>query len=118
LFPLYTFVALIFYALAAASEVRWAAGWSIFFAGATFSFHLILTFFFLQADQSDIKEHGAVFSYPLIYLFNIMFAAFLVHVLLSKNTGFLDFLGGGIMKSVLMISRAIGRLYEIVRNTM
>jgi hypothetical protein len=35
-FPLYTFIALIFYALAAAADVRWAAGWSIFFAGASF----------------------------------------------------------------------------------
>jgi hypothetical protein len=116
-FPLYTFVALIFYGLAIAANARWAASWSIFFAGATFSFHLILTFFFLQTDQSDIKEHGAVFSYPLIYLFNILFAAFLVHTLLSKNTGFLGFLGGGIIKSVLMASRVAGKLYETIRNS-
>jgi Peptidase M50B-like len=117
-FPLYTFAALIFYWLAAAANVRWAAGWSIFFAGAAFSFHLILTFFFLQTDQSDIKEHGAVFSYPLIYLFNVLFAAFLVHALLSKNPGFLGFLGNGIMKSVTMTSRVIGKLYEIGRSMM
>ena len=117
-FPLYTCVALIFYGLAAAADVRWAAGWSIFFAGATFSFHLILTFFFLQTDQSDIKEHGAVFSYPLIYIFNIMFAAFLAHALLSKDAGFLGFLRGGIIKSVLMTSRIIGKLCETARSMM
>jgi hypothetical protein len=112
-FPLYTFIALIFYGLASAADVRGAAGWIIFFAGATFSFHLVLTFFFLQTDQSDIREHGAVFSYPLIYLFNIVFAALLFHLLLAKNTGFLGFLGGGIIKSIDMTSSLLGKLYGI-----
>jgi hypothetical protein len=116
-FPLYTFAALIFYWLANAAGARWAAGWTIFFAGATFSFHLILTFFFLQTDQSDIRDHGIVFSYPFIYLFNIVFAALLVHVLLAKNTDFLGFLKGGIMKSILMTARLIIRLYGIVRGS-
>lgn len=116
-FPLYTFAALIFYVLATAADARWATGWTIFVAGATFSFHVILTFFFLQTDQSDIKEHGAVFSYPLIYLFNIVFAALLIHALLAKNTGFLDFLKGGIIKSVLMTSRIIVKLYGVARGS-
>ena len=116
-FPLYTCAALVCYGFASAAEARWAAGWTVFFAGATFSFHVILTFLFLQTDQTDIEEHGAVFSYPLIYLFNILFAALLVHVLLAKNTGFLDFLGSGIMKSVLMTVRIVVKIYGIVRGS-
>ncbi len=116
-FPLYTFVMLIFYGLAAATEARGIAGWIIFFSGATFSFHIILTLSFLQVDQSDIKEHGYVFSYPLIYLFNIVFAALLIHLLLAKDAGFLGFLAGGIIKGVDMISILFVKLYSFARNT-
>ncbi len=115
-FPLYTSVALLFYGVAAAADASMAAGWTVFFVGATFSFHIILTFVFLQEDQSDIREQGAFFSYPLIYLFNIVFAAMLLHVILARNAGFLGFLGGGIMKSVHMISRVTVKLYVIVRG--
>jgi hypothetical protein len=117
-FPLYTFLALVLYELAMLAEARGAAGWIIFFAGATFSFHLVLTFVFLQTDQSDIREHGAVFSYPLIYLFNVLFAALLIHLLLAQNAGFMGFLGGGIMKSVDMTVLLFTRLYGIVRGSL
>ena len=102
-FPLYTFIALILYELAIAANMRGAVGWLIFFAGATFSFHLILTLVFLQTDQSDIREHGAVFSYSLIYLFNVLFGALVIHLLLAKKAGFLEFLRGGIMKSIDLV---------------
>jgi hypothetical protein len=115
-FPLYTFIVLVFYGLAAATNAQGTTGWIVFFAGATFSFHIVLTLVFLQADQSDIREHGAFFSYPLIYLFNIVFAALLIHVLLAKNAGFLPFLGGGIMKSISIIARFFAQLWDIIRH--
>ena len=104
-FPLYTIIALTFYWLARAADVRGAEGWLVFFSGATYSFHLALTFSFLRTDQDDIREEGALFSYPLIYLFNMMFVAFLLRVLMAENMNYLLFLGGGIMKSTEMISR-------------
>ncbi len=103
-FPLYTFIALMFYWLARAADVRGAEGWFVFFSGATYSFHLVLTLSFLRADQDDIREQGALFSYPLIYLFNMIFVAFLLCFLMAENMNYLRFLGGGIMKSAEMIS--------------
>ena len=105
-FPLYTFTALLFTWLARAVDVRGAEGWLVFFAGATYFFHLALTFAFLRTDQDDIREQGALFSYPLIYLFNILFVAFLMRVLMAENMNYLRFLGDGIMKSTDMISLA------------
>ena len=114
-FPLYTFAALIMYWLAVIANVRTAAGWLVFASGTTYSFHLILTFFFLQTDQNDIKEHGAIFSYPLIYLFNILFAAFLIWLLLADNMSYPKFLYGGILKSTKMLSVLFDKLHGIIR---
>ena len=114
-FPLYTFAALIMYWLAVIANVRAAAGWLVFASGTTYSFHLILTFFFLQTDQNDIKEHGAIFSYPLIYLFNILFAAFLIWLLLADNMSYPKFLYGGILKSTKMLSVLFDKLHGIIR---
>jgi hypothetical protein len=114
-FPLYTFAALIMYWLAVIADVRMAAGWLVFASGTTYSFHLILTFFFLQTDQNDIKEHGAIFSYPLIYLFNILFAALLICLLLAENMSYPKFLYGGILKSMDMLTVLFDKLHRIIR---
>ena len=115
-FPLYTFIALTFTWLARAVDVRGAEGWLVFFSGATYSFHLALTFAFLRTDQDDIREQGALFSYPLIYLFNMIFVAFLLRVLMAENMNYLRFLGDGIMKSADMISLAFGTISGMVRG--
>jgi len=114
-FPLYTFAALIMYWLAAVAGVRTAAGWLIYVSGTTYSFHLLLTFIFLQEDQNDIKEHGAIFSYPLIYLFNILFAALLIWLLLADNMNYPKFLYNGILKSTDMLSLLFNKLYWLIR---
>jgi hypothetical protein len=115
-FPLYTFAALIMYWLAVIAGVRMAAGWLVFAAGTTYSFHILLTFIFLQADQNDIKEHGAIFSYPLIYLFNILFAALLIWLLLADNMNYPKFLYNGILKSTDMLSLLFVKLYGFIRT--
>jgi hypothetical protein len=115
-FPLYTFVALLFYWLAGAANVRGAEGWLVFLSGATYSFHLALTLAFLRTDQDDIKEQGALFSYPLIYLFNMIFVAFLLRVLMAENMNYLRFLGGGIMKSTEMIALALRTGYRAMQG--
>ncbi len=99
-FPLYTFITLVLYGIMIASSATAAARPLVFLAGSTFSFHLVLTFIFLRSDQKDIREHGALFSYPLIYLFNLLFGAFLLHLLLAQKNGFLDFVGNGIIRSI------------------
>lgn len=113
-FPLYTFIALVLYILMPAAGVRGAAGVLVFFAGATFSFHLLLTLIFLHADQKDIREHGGIFSYPLIYLFNVLFTAFIIHLLLARENGFLDFLGNGIIQSLRMTAELFYKLYGLL----
>ncbi len=115
-FPFYTFIALILYALAIVTEARGAAGSIIFISGATFSFHIVLTLVFLQTDQTDIREQGAFFSFPLIYLFNIVFAAFLIQLLLAENPGFLAFMAGGIIKSVRMVYFFLSEVYAIINR--
>jgi len=115
-FPLYTFVAIVLHWLAVMFHVQGALGWLVFLSGATFGFHIILTLQFLRIDQNDIKEHGAIFSYPLIYLFNVVFCALLVYVLLAENMSYLVFLAGGIMKSVDMISSAFHALFGLIMS--
>jgi len=100
-FPLYTSVALILYWTARAADARgMATDVLIFVSGATFALHLVLTFVFLQTDQNDIREEGAIFSYPLIFLFNIAFAAFLMKVYLVENMDYLSFLTNGIIRTL------------------
>ena len=115
-FPLYTVIAMACYGAARA----WGAGAAatntiIFISGAAFSFHLALTFMFLLADQTDIIEQGAVFSYPLIYLFNVVFAALLVHVYLAENMDYVAFVAGGFMDSMNMIASLAGKAYGLMR---
>jgi hypothetical protein len=99
-FPLYTFLALILHRVVSAAGHPGPAAVLIFLSGASFAFHLVLTIIFLGADQKDIREEGAVFSFPLIYLFNVIFCALLVHLLLAQKNGFLDYLGNAIIESI------------------
>jgi hypothetical protein len=114
-FPLYTFVALVLYWIARTADAyRGTIDVLIFLSGATFAFHLVLTFIFLMTDQNDIQEQGAAFSYPLIYLFNVAFAALLINLLLVENPDFLRFIIGGIMKSTYMLSLLIQKVHAIL----
>jgi hypothetical protein len=115
-FPLYTFIVLLFYGAAVAAGLQRAVGWTVFLAGASFAFHLVLTAVFLQTDQSDIREYGIIFSFPLIYLFNVTFTAFLVQLLLAENRDYLLFFGGGIMRSIGLIVLIAGKIYDMARN--
>ena len=117
-FPLYTFMVLLLYGTAVAAGLLEAVGWLVFLAGATFAFHLVLTAIFLQTEQTDIREYGMIFSFPLIYLFNVAFTALLVRLLLAENMEYLLFLGGGIMKSISLTALIAGKIYRIAGNMM
>jgi hypothetical protein len=110
-FPLYTFIALAAYGLARAADAPMLEPWFVLIAGASFAFHVILTFIFLQTDQNDIAEHGAFFSYPLIFLFNLLLTALLVRLLLAQDMSYLRFLVDGIMRSIGIIMLGIGKLF-------
>jgi len=114
-FPLYTSLALLLYWTARAAEARgMLTDVLIFLSGATFALHLVLTFVFLQTDQNDIRDEGAIFSYPLIFLFNIAFAAFLIKVYLADNLDYLSFLSGGIMRTVDLLLPLARKGYAII----
>jgi len=111
-FPVYTFAALALYGIVRAAGVRGVMTDAlIFLSGATFAFHLVLTLIFLRTDQNDIREEGAVFSYPLIYLFNTAFAAFLINIYLAENMDYPRFLVGGIIKSLNMTTLLLRKAY-------
>jgi hypothetical protein len=110
-FPFYTFVALILYWIARAVDARGITNdVLIFLSGGTFAFHLVLTFVFLQTDQNDIREQGVIFSYPLIYLFNVVFTAFLINMYLAENMDYPMFLAGGIIKTINMMALVLNKL--------
>jgi Peptidase M50B-like len=116
-FPLYTCIALLFYWIGRAAEMRnTAANAIIFLSGATFTFHVVLTLVFLQTDQNDIQEQGALFSYPLIYLFNVVFAAFLLYLLLAADMNFARFLAGGTTKGLHMVLLAYNKFHALAQT--
>jgi len=116
-FPLYTFIAVLLYGAAIAAQAgATALNILIGISGAAFTFHLVLTFIFLHADQSDITEHGVLFSYPLIYLFNIAFAALIIDIYLAKNMSYLQFLTGGIIKSAFMIAALAQKAFAVIQR--
>ena len=113
-FPLYTFILILFWWIAVASGARPAVTITlVVLSGAAFAFHLMLTFIFLQTDQNDIREEGAVFSYPLIYLFNIAFTGLLMRIYLTEDMDYLRFLARGIIKSIGLLSRLVAQVYAL-----
>ncbi|HMP74428.1 MAG TPA: hypothetical protein PKE55_14315 [Kiritimatiellia bacterium] len=75
-FPFYTFLALILFALL---RLKWTMDvyfpfWAALI-GLTWSYHLTFTAMALNVQQPDIKIHGRVFSYALIYLINLLCGA-------------------------------------------
>jgi len=110
-FPLYTFFALVAIWLARAADAPALEPWLVLVAGAAFAFHIVLTAIFLQTDQNDIREHGAFFSYPLIFLFNVILTALLIRLLLARDMSYPAYLIDGIMRSVSLIVPVIAKLY-------
>ncbi len=117
-FPLYTFFIIVLYYIAKSTSAgSTVINTLIFFSGVSFTFHLILTMIFLQTDQKDIKEEGTIFSYPLIFLFNILFTAFLINLYMSDHEDYLRFLIGGIIKSINMIIYLSSMVFGLIQKT-
>ncbi len=76
-FPFYTFGVALLWLLAdwLFPAVRPYAPIFLFWIGLTWSFHLTFTLRFLAYNQPDIREHGRLFSYTLIYGLNGLFLA-------------------------------------------
>ncbi len=72
-FPFYTVVVLLVYGLLALvlDMRRWEMLW-LGLIGLTLGFHWCFTLNSLAQSQSDIRRYGCLFSYSLIYLFNLL----------------------------------------------
>lgn len=82
-FPLYTFIVALVWLLSAwlFPAVKPYSPLFVFWIGMTWSFHLTFTLRFLAYNQPDVREHGRLFSYALIYALNALsIAAALVAV--------------------------------------
>ena len=73
-FPLYTFVVALLWLLSVwlFPPIQPYAPIFLFWIGLTWSFHLTFTLRFLAYNQPDIREHGRLFSYTLIYSLNLL----------------------------------------------
>lgn len=73
-FPLYTFFVALAWLLSVwlFPAVKPYAPIFVFWIGMTWSFHLTFTIRFLAYNQPDVREHGRLFSYALIYALNAL----------------------------------------------
>ena len=73
-FPLYAFAVALLWLLATwlVPAIRPFAPIFVFWVGMTWSFHITFTLRFLAYNQPDIREHGRLFSYTLIYALNLL----------------------------------------------
>jgi len=71
-FPLYTLLVILLRLLIGCfvSPVPYPLAW-LFFVGLTWGFHVTFTVQSLIITQPDIQEYGRLFSYTIIYLFNL-----------------------------------------------
>ncbi|OGF46280.1 MAG: hypothetical protein A2452_09100 [Candidatus Firestonebacteria bacterium RIFOXYC2_FULL_39_67] len=86
-FPFYTVIAVLIYAIVDQKYIDFI----VFLIGLSYSFHLALTLYSLKQKQTDLKESGVVFSFMIIFLFNLLILAGII-ALISKQFNFLNFL--------------------------
>jgi hypothetical protein len=72
-FPFYTFVVIGLYYLAGTwLQVEPYRAWWLAAVGFCWAFHVTFTLHMLSEHQPDIREHGRLFSYVIIYLMNVL----------------------------------------------
>ena len=75
-FPFYTVLVLLLYAISSiwiAPTQSWV--WCLGAVGFSWAFHLTFTIHTLTARQSDVQQHGRLFSYVIIYGMNLLVIA-------------------------------------------
>ena len=73
-FPLYTFLVALVWMLSVwlFPPIKPYVPIFLFWIGMTWSFHVTFTLRFLAYNQPDVREHGRLFSYALIYALNVL----------------------------------------------
>ncbi|MDY0150471.1 MAG: hypothetical protein RBT03_10360 [Kiritimatiellia bacterium] len=110
-FPLYTFGVALVWVLSAwvFPSVKPYAPIFLFWIGLTWSFHLTFTLRFLTYRQPDIREHGRLFSYTLIYVLNTLSIA---AALVAVSTWNFPDAAAHLLDNLDQLSRAAHTVYE------
>lgn len=110
-FPLYTVAVAVIWLLTVwlFPAVKPYAPVFLFWIGLTWSFHATYTVRFLAWNQPDIREHGRLFSYALIYALNILSIA---AALIAVSTWSFPEAGTHLLNSLHTLARAAHTFYE------
>ena len=72
-FPFYTVLVIAaYYAAGLAIDMAPYRVWWLGAVGFTWAFHITFTIHMLSGQQPDVQEHGALFSYAVIYCMNVL----------------------------------------------
>lgn len=105
-FPIYTFALVPIYLIAAKQFHPVLA----FLLGFSLAFHIALTLHSLKDEQSDIRQVGVVFSFPFIYLMNIIVLVIILAIIapeLIKGMQFIKDCWRFFIDTLLWISNGI-----------
>ena len=86
----------------------------LFLIGLTWSFHLCFTIQSLLIEQPDIREYGALFSYTLIYLFNL--AGVGLWIVITTEATLWAFTQALIAQAYSAYATAIHHIYALTRG--
>jgi hypothetical protein len=110
-FPLYTFLVALLWLLAMwlVPAVQPYSAVFLFWIGLTWSFHLTFTLRFLAYNQPDVREHGRLFSYSLIYALNLLS---ICAALVAVSTWSFPEAAAHLLDSLYFLAAATHTLYE------
>ncbi len=110
-FPLYTFVVALLWVLTAwwFPAIQPYVPIFLFWIGLTWSFHITFTMRFLAYNQPDIREHGRLFSYTLIYALNLLS---LTAALTAVSSWTYAEAGGNLIDNLYLLGNAAHTFYE------
>jgi hypothetical protein len=83
--------------------------WFHLLLGAAYAFHLTLTFHILKTEQSDITQHGYLFSLVVIFLGNVTVLMLGVPLLVSRVSVFTAF--GWWLECTGQVVQRLGRFF-------
>ena len=90
-FPVYTvLISCVYFFISVFSEAGRHASVFIFLIGFSWTFHIVLTIYFIKMEQPDIINMGTLFSIALIYIINLIVVVFILG-LFFPEISFLSF---------------------------
>jgi hypothetical protein len=110
-FPLYTFVVALLWVLTVwlLPAIQPYVPIFLFWIGMTWAFHITFTIRFLAYNQPDVREHGRLFSYTLIYALNLIS---LTAALTAVSSWSFGEAAGNLIDNLYLIGNAAHTFYE------